>query len=453
MFHGGTNPDAKSGTLQESEASGSLNDLPLKGYDYQAPLGEYGQMHPVFFDLKALHLFLHDFGAELAPMTARFPTRTPSGLADTATPRVAARVDGDRGFVFINNYERTYRLPDHRNFQVELQLPSGSIEVPRHAITMPSGAYAFWPVNLDLGGVTLHYATAQLVTKVDDPDTMVFFAWPGIAAEFAFQGVAAGAIEAPHAHMSSEGNRVFVDGIRTGTDVAIKIRRPSGSSLSIILLSREQARQVWKAPVGGRERLLLSPADLWFDADQVHAASHDAAGLRVGIYPAPAGQVDGFMPDGHDGVFQQYCVRLQPIAVAAEVRQVRAGTADPVKMGSETAVMPPDTAFAHAAVWKIHVPPVDDKRVGRLLLHVDYVGDIARVYAGGRFITDDFYYGAPLEVGLWRTGPDVELQILPLRGDAPIYLPAAARLPTGKVLAEVKSVKVIPEYEATLRIR
>jgi beta-galactosidase len=61
-----TNPDGKLSTFQESQASGSLNDLPLKGYDYQAPLGEFGQVHPVFSDLKILHLFLHDFGAQLA---------------------------------------------------------------------------------------------------------------------------------------------------------------------------------------------------------------------------------------------------------------------------------------------------------------------------------------------------------------------------------------------------
>jgi hypothetical protein len=35
MFHGGTNPDGKQTTLQESQATGYLNDLPLKAYDFQ----------------------------------------------------------------------------------------------------------------------------------------------------------------------------------------------------------------------------------------------------------------------------------------------------------------------------------------------------------------------------------------------------------------------------------
>jgi hypothetical protein len=276
----------------------------------------------------------------------------------------------------------------------------------------------------------------------------VFFAWPGIAPEFAFDGVGASSIEAPHAHVSSEGGRVFVDGIRTGAAVAMKVRRPGGKAITFLLLSRAQARQVWSAELAGRERLLMSKAELWFEPDQIHVRSRDAAGLRVGIFPALDGQVQGFAADGHDGVFQEFCARVQPVTAEAEVRQVRQGKADPVKMGKETAILPADAAFVHAAAWKIHVPQIDNA-----LISLDYVGDIARVYVGGHLVTDDFYHGAPLEIGLWRTGPDIELQVLPLRGDAPIYLPPGSRIAAGAEVAELKSVKVVPEYEATLRLR
>lgn len=448
MFHGGTNPDGKLTTLQESQASGSLNDLPVKGYDYQAPIGEFGQMHPVFSYLKIMHLFLHDFGAALAPMTVRFPARMPEGKSDTATPRVTARIDGRSGFIFINNYQPNYPLPDRKNFQVELQLPSGSVDVPRRPATVPSGAYTVWPVNLDVGGATLRYATAQLVAKLDDPATLVFFAWPGIAPEFAFDGIAQDAVEASHAHVSGAAGRVFVDGLQTGSGAAMKVRGRDGKTTGIILLSRAQARQLWKANLGGKERLLLSPADLWFEAGQVHLRSRNAAGLRIGIFPAPERAVQGLVAAGEDGAFQQYAARVQPVSVTAEVRQVREGRADPVKMGTETAIMPADSAFAHAAAWKIHVPQIENA-----LISFDYVGDIARVYVGNQLLTDDFYHGAPLEIGLWRSGPDLELQVLPLRGDAPIYLPPGARIPSAAELAELKGVHVIPEYEATLRMR
>jgi len=98
MFHGGTNPDGKRTTLQESQATGYPNDLPVKSYDYQAPFGEFGQMNPSLRDLKTFHLFLDDFGSSLATMTAYFPDRMPASKSDTATPRVAARFRGRSWF-------------------------------------------------------------------------------------------------------------------------------------------------------------------------------------------------------------------------------------------------------------------------------------------------------------------------------------------------------------------
>ena len=95
-----------------------------------------------------------------------------------------------------------------------------------------------------------------------------------------------------------------------------------------------------------------------------------------------------------------------------------------------------------------------------MLLRIAYQGDIARIYAGGRLITDDFYHGAPWEIGL-RGIPaadlkqGLELQILPLRQDAPIYLAAAAKpaIAAGGQVAKVTEVGVLPEYRAVADLR
>ena len=57
MYHGGENPDGKLTTLMESQATGYRNDMPVKNYDFQAPLGEYGQIRPQYHWLRRLHLF------------------------------------------------------------------------------------------------------------------------------------------------------------------------------------------------------------------------------------------------------------------------------------------------------------------------------------------------------------------------------------------------------------
>src|SRR5208282_6023650 len=141
MFHGGTNPEGKRTTLQESQSTGYPNDLPVKSYDFQAPLGEFGQENTSYRTLRAFHLFLSDFGNDLAPMATYFPERTPESTEDTKTPRVSARFQNDQGFLFLNNHQRTYPLPERKNFQVRLKLPSGIVDVPRRPVNLPSGMY------------------------------------------------------------------------------------------------------------------------------------------------------------------------------------------------------------------------------------------------------------------------------------------------------------------------
>ena len=208
MFHGGTNPDGKKTTLQESQATGYPQDLPVKSYDFQAPLGEFGQMHASFRDLKTIHLFLRDFGTSLAPMAAYFPQRMPTKKQDRETPRVAVRSDSRSGFLFLNNYQKDHPLPPQKGVQVELKLASGTVSIPREPVDIPAGAYTFWPVNLPVGGTVLEHATAQPLCRLEDPDTYLFFAAPGIAPEFVFHTPDGVSVEAPQAHVSAKTGEV-----------------------------------------------------------------------------------------------------------------------------------------------------------------------------------------------------------------------------------------------------
>jgi hypothetical protein len=461
MFHGGTNPDGKTTNLQESQATEYPQDLPVKAYDFQAPLGEFGQMHPSFRDLKSIHLFLRDFGASLAPMTAYFPAQMPKGKQDTETPRLAVRSDSRSGFLFLNDYQKDHPLPDQKGVQVQLKLASGPVTIPRKPVDIPSGTYTFWPVNLPVGGVVLEYATAQPLCRIADPDTYLFFAWPGIAPEFVFQASGEASIEAPQAHVTRAEGRVAIGGIAPGLAASIEIRAKDGYRTQILVLSREQARNIWKAPLGGRERLVYSPSDVYFDGDQIHLSSTDTAKLSFAVFPGLDREAAGFHPSGTEGIFKSYAAAVEPIHVEAEVRQVQeAATAAPVRMGQEVAMAPEERAFAGAARWSIRVPDVKSAAVGEVLLRIAYQGDVARIYAGGRLITDDFYHGAPWEIGL-RGIPaaelkqGLELKILPLRADAPIYLASEAKpaIPAGGQVAQVTDVLVVPEYRAVADLR
>lgn len=455
MFQGGENPDGKLTTLMESQATGYINDVPVKSYDFQAPLGEFGQLHDSFRALKIFHLFLGDFGSSLAPMTPYFPEKMPASKNDSATPRVAARMQGDRGFLFINNYQRLHPLPERAGFQVKIETSSGPIEIPRAPVNIPSGAYTIWPVNLDLGPAVLRYATAQPLCRLRAQNTFVFFAWPGIAPEFAIADSDGDSIEAPNAQIARSPGVALVTGIEPGAGIAIQIRDRKGVSTRIVVLSREQALNAWKASLGGRERLIVSPADLFFDGDRVHLRANDPTLLTAEFFPAWARPPAGFADTGRDGVFQRYAVSPQPapLDLTASAQEVSQGDDPPPnKIGNGVAIIPDEAAFENAAVWTIRVP--DAAAPNDLILKIEYQGDIARLYSGGKLFTDNFYNGSAWEVGLRRFSPQqlaqgLELRILPLREDTPMYLPAGARptFPASGEIAKLISVSVIPEYE------
>ena len=86
MFQGGENPDGKLSTLQESQKTGYPNDLPIKSYDFQAPLGEFGQERVSLRKLKVFQYFVNDFGAELAPMMVHAPEDVPKSTEDLTIP-------------------------------------------------------------------------------------------------------------------------------------------------------------------------------------------------------------------------------------------------------------------------------------------------------------------------------------------------------------------------------
>ena len=108
MYHGGNNPEGKLTTLNEQQASSytNHNDLPVESYDFQAPLGEFGQINPQYHLLRKLHIFLKDFGTELAMMQPHFPEKSESDTRRDSLLRWAVRSNGNSGYIFFHqSYE------------------------------------------------------------------------------------------------------------------------------------------------------------------------------------------------------------------------------------------------------------------------------------------------------------------------------------------------------------
>ena len=160
MYHGGTNPESTTGiTLNETQRTlgTANNDLPVKTYDFQAPLGEFGQRGDAYYRLRPLHLFMHDYAEQLAPMEPTFPCRQDLPKGDDTALRWAYRSKDGSAFIFINNYERLQNLTAKKNVLLE----ACGVRLPR--LTIPAGTICILPVNVD----GIRYATAQIVAKRD----------------------------------------------------------------------------------------------------------------------------------------------------------------------------------------------------------------------------------------------------------------------------------------------
>ncbi len=471
MFHGGVNPDGGAITLEESQRVGDATDVPEKSYDFQSPLGAFGQERESLQKLKLVHYFLNDFGAELAPMTTRAPAEVPSGPKDTSVVRVAARTNGEHGFVFLNNYVRGLTMPERKGFQVQLKLPDGVANVPEEPIDLPAGAYGIWPVNLLLRGVeaekgvTLRYSTAQLFKRVETgrQTYYFFFALPGVRAEFALDaGAKVSGVSGPVETTRSESGVTLR--VRGAGASEAEVRLESG--VRLVLLPEAEAEQVWRGD--DPSMLLVTKSDAFSDGVRWTLQSDDPA-MKFGMFGdvKPSAQ-QKIARDGKDGVFVEYSAALPKVELKATVTKLQeAKPRGPWTFGPRLSwrpnalpLKPEVSEFAGAAAWRIEVPSVPmGAQVSDVWLEIDYQGDEARLSEGKRLIDDDFWNGLPWTVGLKETLPDwrsvgstLELRVLPLPKTYPMYVEKADALHfnAAGVADTLTDVRLIPQYQLVL---
>lgn len=460
MYHGGRNPEGRT-WLQESAASGGYNDMPLINYDFQAPLGPDGQQRRVLELLRPYHWFLQDFGPQLAEMTVRKPEVVPASSTDLKAPRFALRSNGNSGFLFVNNYVRQYPMAAQRDVRFSVKLPGETLVFPSRPVTLEDRDYFIWPVNLDLQGTTLRYATAQPLARIDDGEkglVYVFAAHGKLPVELAFDAAQAQHIKASGGTAREADGKWLVEGIQPGTREVLTITRPNARPVRIVVLDAQQATRVTIEQFAGKRRLLLTEQQVIVKDGQLELRSVGSGAFRVGIFPALAKVPSGSVPlvtEGMDGIFQNLAARLPERQITATASLVReAQPAPPVVIGgiARGAMSPIPEAFGGAASWKITVPRAQLKGLDDALLDIDFAGDVGRLFSGVKMLDDWFYNGQPWQYGLRQVesllDKPLTLSVMPLRADAPVYIAKEARPDFGgrEQVAQLRKVSITPVY-------
>jgi len=466
MYHGGVNPDGKLTSLQESQATGYWNDLPVKSYDFQTALGEYGQVRPQYHLLRRLHLFMHNFGTLIARMPTWLPDNRPTGKHDTNTLRWCVRSDGKSGFVFVNNYERLCQLPTKPNVQFGINLPDSTVLFPDKPVAVPGGSRFIWPFNLELAhGVKLIWATAQPLCAINErqTQTVVFAETRGAPATFVIGG-AARSLKTASGKVENREDVCIVRDVRPSRDAAIMVSsRSTGGVVRIVLLSEEDSLGLYQVEWLGQNRLFLTKASLVVDGMQIRLTSTNCTDLALSIFPCEISlqHANRKLTGQPDGIFCKFTPTIRGVPKldanftlvqpAGPPRKIQLG-----KINQPVAAAPEDADFDQAAVWQVTLPKKIDLSTDPIL-RVHYVGDVARATLNGKLLTDDFYNGNAWEIGLRRHAPeiltgDLRIAILPLQKDAPIYLAHEAKPDFGNrtAVAELVRLELVPRNTVTL---
>jgi hypothetical protein len=434
MFHGGTNPGRG---LQETQASGYPNDVAELGYDFRAPLGQYGQPRPSYGRLRALHAFLAAFGPELALMDSTVAgTGDPTDLQQ---PRAAARAAGDSGFVFVNNHCRHHPLPRFDGFQLRLHSDSGAAQaLPGTPVSLPSGAYFIWPVGQTIGSARLRHATVQPLTRWRDGTrtTWVAFAIDGVRAELAFDAHSVRTLQLP-AGLTSASQAGVLTVTLSGTltqPALLTLTDRDGQTHRVMLLSQSHADRCLRLPLRGQPRLVISEQAVHAEGDTVVLFGPGPAALQ--LWPADdlAGGANWASWARSADTPDTLPVNVQVLSDNQQPPERRDGPY--VAWRKRRVPLAPDDA-AYAGGLQLRITPEAPCPAGqRVMLTVDYVGDTARLLADAVMVDDQFADGEPWTIGIHRflrtdgSWPTFTLQIVPADPELPIFLehPARARL-------------------------
>jgi beta-galactosidase len=436
MFQGGRNPEGKLSTLQESQVTGYPTDVPVKSYDFQAPLGEYGGERPSFRRLKLVNYFLNDFGSMLAPMSPHFPATLPADPSDLSVSRVSARDSGDHAFIFFNNHIRGEKMPERKHFSVALQLASQTITVPSSPIDLPSDAYGIWPVNLDMGDYKLRYSTAQLFHRFsrNGEAYFCFFTIPGIAPEFALQTSEQPASLTAGLERHVEAGMTFLT--QTGsTPLQEAIFGNGPHKVHVLLFSREEAENTWEIP--GRTSPLITSADFFAEENAATLRSIGVAKIEFSLLsdePAPSAS-SPVQSSPKAPLLTSYSARFPEVKLTTHLLQTSpASPREALAFGKSfpwrkqpLPLAPDDQTFAHASRWTFNLPEVHSPGLSDVAIAIRYNGDVARLVEGKRLVDDDFWNGMPWTLSLNDLRLEglkqrAELQVLKWPPEIPMYL-------------------------------
>ncbi|QOD60714.1 beta-galactosidase [Polaribacter haliotis] len=365
MFQGGTQKEGYQG-----------NNHPLN-YDFQAPIGEYGQIRDSYKKIKVIHNFITDFGSELATMQPARVIQPIKDPTDVKTLRYVGRFKDEKGFLFLTTTQGWVDMKPQENVQIELKLKGEKLLFPEAPITIKENTSPIFPINLDINGAQLKYATAQLLAKVEGNNGVpnyFFFKLPGVNPEFAFNDNTFKKLTSTAETINKNG-RTYIKPV-PGMGQTIEIIDNNGKKAIIVVLTREQAEQSWRLHYKGKERLFLSNANLLIDKGHLELFS-ESNKMNLLTFPAIDNKLNS-VRSKNNGVFSEHVFETPETNLDIKINKKSTNN------------------------WVFNTPKKLPKHVRNIFAYVDYIGSKAGILENGKNYSDDFFNGTIWDIGLRR---------------------------------------------------
>ncbi|MBO5372993.1 MAG: beta-galactosidase [Lachnospiraceae bacterium] len=416
VFQGGSNPIGKKGTYMNEGQVAKIT------YDYQAPIGEFGQIRESYQRLKTMHYFIHTFEDRICGLK----TVLPKGASDIApedleTLRYAVRTDGYRGFLFINNFQDHANMPMRQNEEITLSMHEEDICFTD--ISIAGDENCILPFHFDMHGIDLVQAAAQPVTylEMDGDITYLFMRPSGMSAKFIFE---------KGAHINSKSTSVYE--MNDAQEWAYFSVEKESKKIHILCVDREIANNLY---VWENKGFLFSKGALLFDSHGIRLETTEAENT-IFTYPNHLLLKSKFverepLQDILGGKLGCYRADCQRVKIPTELKQV----------GNNR--------------YTITFPKGFLRGIKDAWLQIQYKGDIGHAFIDGKMIHDHFCNGAAWEIGLFAFADALENQpmtiyITPKKESAVVNVESAmaARFEVvSDAIGEISHIDVLPVYE------
>jgi len=486
MFHGGINPVSKDYTSEENRLSGYPNDMARIDYNFHAPITSMGITANAYNELKLLHLFIKDFGTQLAQCKPFFPQKMVKTHNSKDTVQVGIRVHDNEGFIFLNNYQRNLKLPAANNVQIHLQNQSGTLEnIPTHPFTFPANSYLLMPYKLKMGTAVLNYATAQPLCKLnnDNSNTFVFFAEE--ASEFLFSNTATVQTSQKAVSINSE-NGTYNVSIPKNQTAFFSVTTKENQVFQVVLLTKAEALKANKIVVAGKERLLLADATVFQDGQEINFEKLDSnSSVHISVYPD-----DNFVATNNNEVnFKKLPSQNSFFHYQLEAKkQIAKGKvvfeAIPTTLSTETLNQHLDsiiTVYSKAkkyvanqpgslhqlylldlpnqSKYQISFDVAKNSLVKDWVASINYQGDILALYNNNNQLVYDQYIDkgiCNIRLGyVLKANKTLTAQVLPMKPDSDIYVEDAYQQARKQdwIKAGIKNIDLVPLYQYKLLLK